>query len=102
MAKIQVTTADIQAKAEVIVLNSYFIAAAVRAHDTIDRMIEERKHVKQKYNEEKSKWEPVLDKDGKETYEYTCMGNETQIIEDRVYPLLKELMDALGIKPCVL
>lgn len=99
MAKIQVTTADIQAKAEVIVLNSYFIAKAVRAHDTIDQMIENNKCVKQQYNKDEQKWEPVLDENGKETYEYNCMGNETQIVEERVYPLLKELMEALGIKP---
>lgn len=99
MAKIQVTTADIQAKAEVIVLNSYFIAKVVRAHDTIDRMLEERKHLLQKYNDETKKYEPVLDENGNKTYEYTCMGNEPLIIEDRVYPLLKELMEALGIKP---
>lgn len=99
MAKIQVTTADIQAKAEVIVLNSYFIANVVRAHDCIDTIIEQNKHTKQKYNEDTSKWEPEVDENGNQMFEY--QDYTTQVIEERVYPFFKELLKSLGIEPPV-
>lgn len=96
MAKIQVTTADIKANAEVIVLNSYFIANVVRAHDCIDTLIEQNKHVKQKFNKDSQKWEPELDENGNPQFEY--QDYITQVVEERVYPFLKELMKALGIE----
>jgi hypothetical protein len=96
MAKIQVTTADIQAKAEVIVLNSYFIANVVRAHDCIDTIIEQNKHAMQEYNEGAKKWEPKVDENGNQVFEY--QDYTTQVIEERVYPFLKELLKSLGIE----
>ena len=96
MAKIQVTTADVQSKAEVIVLNSYFIANVVRAHDCIDTIIEQNKHQVQEHNKETGKWEPKLDENGNPVYEYA--DYTTQTVEERVYPFLKELMRALGIE----
>lgn len=98
MAKIQVTTADIQAKAEVIVLNSYFIAKVVRAHDCIDTILNDVKQQRMKYNKETGKHEPVLDENGNQQYDYCCRGDEVQRVEERVYPLLKELINALGIE----
>lgn len=96
MAKIQVTTADIKANAEVIVLNSYFIANVVRAHDCIDNLIEQNKSTKQKYNEDTKKWEPELDENGNLQFEY--QDYTTQVVEERVYPFLKELIKSLGIE----
>ena len=96
--KIQVTTADIQAKAEVIVLNSYFIAKVVRAHDCIDTIIDNVKSPRTKYNKETGKREPELDENGNQLYDYCCCGDEMQRVEERVYPLLKELINALGIE----
>ena len=96
MAKIQVTTADIKAQAEVIVLNSYFIAKVVRAHDAVDMLIEQNKHVQQTFNDETKKWEPVLDENGKAQYNYA--DYTTRAVEERVYPLLKELVAAFGIE----
>lgn len=96
MAKIQVTTADIQSKAEVIVLNSYFIANVVRAHDCVDCLIEQNKHLVQEHNKETGKWEPKLDDKGNPVHEYS--DYTTQIVEERVYPFLQELMKALGIE----
>lgn len=99
MAKIQVTTADIQAKAEVIVLNSYFIASVVRTHDAIDTLIEQNKHVKQIFNEDAKKWEQVTDENGNPEFEY--VDYTTQFVEERVYPFLKELLKSLGVEPPV-
>lgn len=96
MAKIQVTTADIQAKAEVIVLNSYFIAGVVRAHDCVDWLIEHNKHQVEEHNSETGKWEPKLDANGNPVHEY--VDCTTQIVEEKVYPFLQELMKALGIE----
>jgi len=98
MAKIQVTTADIQAKAEVIVLNSYFIANVVRAHDCIDTILNDVKQQRMKYNSETGKHEPVLDENGNQQYDYCYRGDEVQRVEERVYPLLKELINVLGIE----
>lgn len=99
MAKIQVTTADIKAQTEIIVLNSYFIAKVTRAYDTIDEMIDRCKQPVTKWNKETEKHEPVLDENNNPTFRYYTDGHEIETIEDRVYPLLKELMEALGIKP---
>ena len=95
MAKIQVSTVKMTADVEVINVSSYLVANVVRAHDCVDMLIEMNKHVKEKYNDDTKKWEPVLDKNGNPEYEYSDIT--TQTIEERVYPLLKELVEAFGV-----
>lgn len=85
-------TADV----EVINVSSYLVAKVVRAHDCVDCVIEQNKRVEQKFNEDTKKWEPVLDENGKEQYEYS--DPIVKAIEERVYPLLKELIAAFGIE----
>ena len=85
-------TADV----EVINVSSYLVAKVVRAHDAVDMMIEQNKHVRQKFNDETKKWEPVLDENGNPEFEYSDIT--TQIVEERVYPLLKELTAAFGVE----
>ena len=94
--KIQVSTVKMTADVEVINVSSYLVAKVVRAHDCVDTLIEQNKHVKQNYNKETNKWEPVLDENGKEQYEYA--DYTTQAVEERVYPLLKELIAAFGVE----
>ena len=96
MAKIQVSTVKMTADVEVINVSSYLVAKVVRAHDCVDMLIEQNKHVKQKFNDDTRKWEPVLDENGNEQYEYGDIT--TQVIEERVYPLLKELITAFGVE----
>ena len=96
MTKIQVSTVKMTADVEVINVSSYLVAKVVRAHDCIDMLIEQNKHVRQKFNDETKKLEPVLDKNGNVQYEYSDVS--TQIIEERVYQLLKELIAAFGIE----
>lgn len=96
MAKIQVSTVKMTADVEVINVSSYLVAKVVRAHDAVDTLIEQNKHVKQNYNKETSKWELVLDENGNEQYEY--VDYTTQAVEEHVYPLLKELIAAFGIE----
>lgn len=96
MAKIQVSTVKMTADVEVINVSSYLVAKVVRAHDCADMLIEQNKHVKQQYNEDTKKWEPVLDENGNPKFEYSDCT--TQAVEERVYPLLKELIAAFGIE----
>ena len=99
MAKIQVSTVKMTADVEVINVSSYLVAKVVRAHDCVDMLIEMNKHVKEKFNDDTRKWEPVLDENGKEQYEYN--DPTTKIVEERVYPLLKELIAAFGVEQAV-
>lgn len=96
MAKIQVSTVKMTADVEVINVSSYLVAKVVRAHDCVDMLIEQNKEIVKKFNEETRKWEPVLDENGNEQYKYHDIT--TQIVEERVYPLLKELIAAFGIE----
>lgn len=96
MAKIQVSTVKMTADVEVINVSSYLVAKVVRAHDCVDNLIEQNKHVREKFNDDTKKWEPDLDENGKEQYEYRDIT--TQMIEERVYPLLKELVAAFGVE----
>lgn len=85
-------TADV----EVINVSSYLVAKVVHAHDCVDNLIEQNKHVMQKFNDDTKKWEPVLDKNGNPKFEYSDIT--TQTVEERVYPLLKELIAAFGVE----
>ena len=96
MAKIQVSTVKMTADVEVINVSSYLVAKVVRVHDAVDMMIEQNKHVRERFNDDTKKWEPVLDKNGNPEYEYSDIS--TQIVEERVYPLLKELIAAFGVE----
>ena len=94
--KIQVSTVKMTADVEVINVSSYLVAKVVRAHDAVDMLIEQNKHVKERYNEETKKWEPELDDNGNPKFEYNDCS--TQTVEERVYPLLKELVAAFGVE----
>lgn len=94
--KIQVSTVKMTADVEVINVSSYLVAKVVRAHDCVDMLIEQNKHVKQKYNKDTGKNEPVLDENGNEQYTYADIT--TQMVEERVYPLLRELIVAFGVE----
>lgn len=94
--KIQVSTVKMTADVEVINVSSYLVAKVVRAHDAVDTLIEQNKHVKERWNEETKKWEPELDDNGNPKFEYNDCT--TQTVEERVYPLLKELIAAFGVE----
>ena len=96
MAKIQVSTVKMNADVEVINVSSYLVAKVVRAHMVMDQMIERSKYAKQKFNDETKKWEQVLDENNNQVYEHH--NSEVAIMEERIYPLLNELVEAFGVK----
>lgn len=96
MAKIQVSTVKMTADVEVINVSAYLVAKVVRAHMRVDDILENCKHKKQRINEETKKWEDVLDANGNPVWEYRCVS--AQELEDYVYPLLNELVEAFGVK----
>lgn len=85
-------TADV----EVINVSSYLVAKCVRAQMIMDNMIEQSKYLKQKYNEETKTWENVLDKNGNQVYAHH--NDAVATMEERIYPLLNELVEAFGVK----
>lgn len=96
MAKIQVSTVKMTADVEVINVSSYLVAKVVRAHMRVDSLIEKNKYEKTKYNDETKEWEKVLDENGNPVYAYR--DKSTEEIEQYVYPLLSELVEAFGVK----
>lgn len=96
MAKIQVSTVKMTADVEVINVSSYLVAKCVRAQMIMDNMIEQSKYLKQKYNEETKTWENVLDKYGNPVYAHH--NDAVATMEERIYPLLNELVEAFGVK----
>lgn len=100
MKKINVSSIEQTTNVEVIFLNSYLIAKIVRAFDAADGVVEHGKYQETKYNSETHEREPVLDEDGKPVIRYR--DESTPVVEERIYPLLKELVEALDIeKPVV-
>ena len=96
MAKIQVSTVKMTADVEVINVSSYLVAKVVRAQMHADQIIEANKHVKTEWDEEAREYKPVLDDNGREQYEYADIT--THVVEDHIYPLLNELVEAFGVK----
>lgn len=96
MAKIQVSTVKMTADVEVINVSSYLVAQVVRAHMRVDSLIEKNKYEKTKFNDETKEWEKVLDENGNPVYSYR--DKSTEEIEQYVYPLLNELVEAFGVK----
>lgn len=96
MAKIQVSTVKMTADVEVINVSAYLVAKVVRAHMRVDDMIEHGKYPKQKYNEDIKTYDDVKDANGNPVYEYATVS--IQEIEDHIYPLLNELVEAFGVK----
>lgn len=85
-------TADV----EVINVSSYLVAQVVRAHMLMDQMIERSKYAKQEFNDETKKWKPVLDENGNQVYAHH--NDAVATMEERIYPLLNELVEAFGVK----
>lgn len=96
MAKIQVSTVKMTADVEVINVSSYLVAQVVRAHMRVDSLIEKNKYEKTAFNDETKEWEKVLDENGNPVYDYH--DKSTKMIEQYVYPLLSELVEAFGVK----
>lgn len=96
MAKIQVSTVKMNADVEVINVSSYLVANCVRAQMVMDQMIERSKYAKQKLNDVTKKWEYVLDENGNRVYEHH--NDAVATMEERIYPLLNELVEAFGVK----
>lgn len=96
MAKIQVSTVKMNADVEVINVSSYLVAKCVRAQMVMDNMIERSKYAKKEYNEETKTWKPVLDENGNQVYAHNNAAVAT--MEEYVYPLLNELVEAFGVK----
>ena len=96
MAKISVSTVKMNADVEVINVSSYLVAKCVRAQMVMDQMIEQSKYARQKYNEETKEWENVLDENGNQVYAHH--NEEVAKMEEYIYPLLNELVEAFGVK----
>jgi len=96
MAKISVSTVKMTADVEVINVSSYLVAKCVRAQMVMDQMIEQSKYARQKYNEETKEWESVLDENGNQVYAHH--NEEVAKMEEYIYPLLNELVEAFGVK----
>lgn len=96
MAKIQVSTVKMTADVEVINVSAYLVAKVVRAHMHIDNILENCKQRKQEYNKDLKTWEDVLDANGNPVWVYGSVN--AQELEDYVYPLLNELVEAFGVK----
>lgn len=96
MAKISVSTVKMNADVEVINVSSYLVAKVVRAQMVMDNMIEQSKYPQQKYNDETKAWEPVLDENGNQVYAHH--NDVVATMEERIYPLLNELVEAFGVK----
>lgn len=95
--KIQVSTVKMTADVEVINVNSYLVANVVRAFDAVDSIIDNGKHQAEKYDETEKKWKKQFDANGNPVYQYN--DGTVQVVEERVYPFLKELLKAFGIEP---
>lgn len=94
--KIQVSTVKMTADVEVINVSSYLVANVVRAFDTADRIIAEGKRQAEEYNKTEQKWEKKFDENGNPIYQYN--DGTIPVIEERIYPFLKELLEAFGLK----
>ena len=96
MAKISVSTVKMTADVEVINVSSYLVAKCVRAQMVMDNMIEQSKYAQQKYNEETKEWKSVLDENGNQVYAHH--NDAVAKMEEYIYPLLNELVEAFGVK----
>lgn len=96
MAKIQVSTVKMTADVEVINVSAYLVAKVVRAHMHADYIIEHGKYQKREYNEDTKTYIDVKDANGNPVYDYEEVS--VQYIEENIYPLLNELVEAFGVK----
>lgn len=96
MTKIQVSTVKMTADVEVINVSSYLVAKVVRAQMHADQMIEQCKHVKTRWDDEKHERVPDLDENGNVQHEYS--EYTAQVLDEYIYPLLNELVEAFGVK----
>jgi len=96
MAKISVSTVKMTADVEVINVSSYLVAKCVRAQMVMDNMIKQSKYARQKFNDETKEWENVLDENGNQVYAHH--NDAVATMEERIYPLLNELVEAFGVK----
>ena len=92
MSKIQISTVKQTCDVQVINVNAYLISKIVKAQILCDDFIENNKQEKEQYNEETGEWETVRDEGGNLVYEYRNKFCPT--VEDYIYPILKELVDA--------
>lgn len=96
MAKIQVSTVKMNADVEVINVSSYLVAKCVRAQMVMDNLIDLSKQPKQEYHAETDTYGLVVDKDGNPVYEH--QNDAVATMEEYIYPLLNELVEAFGVK----
>lgn len=96
MAKIQVSTVKMTADVEVINVSAYLVAKVVRAHMCVEAMIKNSKFPKQEYNKDTKTYDNVKDANGNVVYDYGKVS--VQNIEEDIYPLLNELIEAFGVK----
>ena len=92
--KIQLVSADIKSRAEVIVVNSFLVCRCVRAHMVIDRMLEGQRRPQKIWNDEAAVWEEAKDADGNLKYEYKDIVVDGNELYNEVLPLLEELVNA--------
>ena len=92
MKKIQITTVKQTCDVQVIGINAYLIAKAIKAQIAVENAVEEAKRTKTKYNEETKQYEDVLDKNGNKVIEYNSIKG--RIIAEKVLPFLNELVEA--------
>lgn len=90
--KIQVSTVRQEADVQVIALNAYFIAKAVKMQLELENICMCAKDVCKKFNDETKKYEDVLDENGNKTYRYNRVDSEPLV--ERILPFLQELTKA--------
>ena len=92
MKKIQVTTIEKMANVQVIELNASFIARVVRLQAQLEPLVKDITRTKRQYNDEKKKWEDVLDENGNKVIEYDRVNGE--ILAETILPFFNEIVEA--------
>lgn len=101
MAKIQISSVEMTSKAQVIVLNSHFVARAIKACMNAERSLE---CVKEQVTERKQKDDgsyeavPIVDENNNPVYKYNHYkldDDDVAALVEEVLPFLKELAEAL-------
>ena len=101
MAKIQISSVEMTSKAQVIVLNSHFVARAIKAYMKAERAlngIKEQKTERKPNNDGFYEDVPVVDENNNPVYEYNLHMFDVEgtiTLVEEVLPFLKELAEAL-------
>lgn len=90
MSKIQISTVERMANVQVIELNSYIISKVIKAAVVLENAI--NKKDKTKWDDNAQKTIKVTDEKGNPVYDYKSVDGK--LLDEKVLPILNELVDA--------